>query len=129
MIASGAVLIDRNAARPPCFQVGIGSDSNAWLPVNHNLTPRQLEQELSDSGWTFFFMAGPIRTTTFGFNRDRMSSTALKRVIEGAKQQRCNCVQIDRVEMRSFLTIPYLSLSAYPRHIQKGIRLAALLTS
>ena len=36
------------------------------------------------------------------------------------REDRCNSLQIQAVEMHSFLGIPYVSVSAHSRHIQKG---------
>jgi len=124
MITSGVLLIERDALRPRCFDVEAGSHPNGWIPIRQPLTPQQLEKELSATGWTFFFMAGPIRATAFGFNREKTVYTALNRGIKAVKQLRCNCLQIESVEMHSFLGIPYVSVSVRPRHIQKGVLFA-----
>jgi hypothetical protein len=47
--------------------------------------------------------------------------SALQRVIAGARLQHCNCIEIDEVSAHSFLGIPYVSVSAHTRHIQKGM--------
>jgi hypothetical protein len=113
--------MEPHALRPQCFQAEADSRLNSWILVKHGLTSQQLEKELSATGWTFFFMAGLIRMTAFGFNRDRALHAVLKRVIEAVKQQRCNCLQVESVNMHSVLGIPYVTLSARPRHLQKGI--------
>ena len=69
-------------------------------------------------------MAGPIRATAFGFNRDKMVYVALNRCIRAVRQQRCNCLHIESVEMHSFLGFPYLRLSVRTRHILKGMLFA-----
>lgn len=124
MITSGDLLIERDALRPQCFEVEADLHPDRWMFLKHTLTPQQLEKELSATGWTFFFMAGPILTRAFGFNRDKTICAALKRGIKAVKRQRCNCLQIEGVEMHSFLGIPYVSLSVRPRHIQKGVLFA-----
>jgi hypothetical protein len=48
------------------------------------------------------FMAGPIRVTAFGFDREKAVYAALKRGIQAVRQQRCKCLQIESVKMRSF---------------------------
>ena len=121
MIKSGTILIEKQALRPEFFRIEDAWSANAWTSVSHNLTPRELEKELSIAGWTFFYMAGAIRTTAFGFDRVRMMGAALKRLITNVKLQKCNCLQIDKVAMHSFLGLPYMSISAHPRHIQKGM--------
>lgn len=88
------------------------------MSVKQTLTPpQQLEKELSATGWTFFFMAGPIRVTAFGFDREKTVYAALKRGIKTARQWRCNCLQIESVRVHFFLGIPYVSLSLRLRHI------------
>jgi hypothetical protein len=60
MIMSGGLLMERDALRPRCFEVETGSHPNGWIFLKQTQPPRQLENELSATGWTFFFMAGPI---------------------------------------------------------------------
>jgi len=120
MITPGVLLIQRGALRPPCFEVEADSHPNAWIFIKQTLTPRQLENELSATGWTFFFMAGPIRTTAFGTDREKTVYAALNRGITAVTRLSCNCLQIESVEVLSFLGIPYVRLSVRPRHIQKG---------
>jgi hypothetical protein len=64
-------------------------------------------------------MAGSIRANAFGFERQKMVNAALKRVIASVQLQRCNCLEIDDVATHSFLGIPYITVSAHARHIQK----------
>jgi hypothetical protein len=120
MIKSGDLLVEQSELRPRCFEVQANSHPNAWRFIQHNLTPQDLEKELSATGWTFFFMAGAIRKTTFGFDREKAASVALERAIKGVKELRCNCLQIESVQAHSFLGIPWVCVSAYARHVQKG---------
>jgi hypothetical protein len=121
MIASGTILIDKNALRPQCFQLRDHAHLDSWMSVSHNLNPQELEKELSTTGWTFFYMASAIRATAFGFDRAKTLHSALKRAIANAKLQRCNCLEIDSVATHSFLGIPYTSVAAHLRHVQKGM--------
>ncbi|MFN0167320.1 MAG: hypothetical protein ACKV22_12895 [Bryobacteraceae bacterium] len=120
MITPGTILIDKEAPRPQCFHLQHDPFPGAWISVKHNLSPRDLEQELSTTGWTFLYMANAIRATAFGFDRERMINAALKRVIANVREQRCNCLEIDDVATHSFLGVPYVNVSAHARHIQKG---------
>src|SRR5690242_1983120 len=121
MIARGTILIETSAPRPPCFQLETDASRRGWMPVTHQLTSRELEKELASGGWTFFYLANAIRAMAAGFNHERMMESALQRVIALARLQHCNCIQIDDVTPHSFLGIPYVSVSAHPRHIQKGM--------
>ena len=66
-------------------------------------------------------MAGEIKTTVFGFDRQKALRAALKRLIAEVKSQHCNSIEITRVVDKSFLSVPYVSVSAHPRHLQKGM--------
>ncbi len=126
MIAPKSILIEKDAPHPRCFQLQDDSLPDAWMSVTHNLTPHELEKELSSTGWTFFYMASGIRRTAFGFDRAKMVEAALKRVIANVRQLRCNCLEIDAVATHSFLGMPYVSVSAHPRHIQKNMLFSGL---
>ena len=121
MLTPGNLFIERDAARPKCFHVQDDPDRTGWLAVKHNLDPQQLDSELAKLGWTFFFMANVIRTWALNFNPDRGTSAALRGVLASARAEGCNCIQIETVERRSFCGIPYVRVSAHPRHIQKGL--------
>jgi hypothetical protein len=121
MITPGTILMERDTLHPPCFQLGDDTYAKGWISVKHDITPYEREKELASAGWTFFYMASPIRTTSFGFDRAKMMSAALKRLIKNVTLQKCNCLEIDDVETHSLLGIPYVSVSAHPRHIQKGL--------
>ena len=124
MIESGDFLIDPNAPRPRCFEIETNSHPYAWTLFKQILPPAQLEEELAAGGWTFFFMAGRIRTRAFGFDREKAIYAALQRGIRATRAQGCNCLQVEGVEMHSFLGIPYVSMLIRPRHIQKGVLFA-----
>jgi hypothetical protein len=108
-------------SHPECFIVEANPYSNGWMSVTHELTSRDLEQELATTGWTFFYIANEVRSMAFGFNRSKMIQAALGRLIAKVKLQKCNCLQIDSVATQSFLGMRYVSLAAHPRHIQRGI--------
>jgi hypothetical protein len=124
MLMSGTILLEKGALCPQCFQIEDGSHPYDWMSVKHNLTPRALEEELAAKGWTFFYLAGAIKKTAFGFDRPKMINTALKRVIADVRLQKCNSLEIEEVETQSILGIPYVNVSAHPRHIQKGMVLS-----
>lgn len=121
MITSGTILMEKDALCPPFFHLTDDSSPNAWMSVTHDFTPRAFSEELSAAGWTFFYIASAMRATAFGFNRAKMIRAALKRIITNVRERKCNSLEIDGVAMHSFLGMPYVSVSAHPRHIQKGL--------
>ena len=63
-------------------------------------------------------MAGQIKTNGFGFDKQKRLLTAVKRAIQSAQSQKSNCLEIDGVATKSFLGVPYTSVSSHSRHIQ-----------
>ena len=118
-IAPGAILIKIGTPLPEPLKLESGSSATRWASIANNLNGRQLAEKLATAGWTFFYMAGLIRTAAFGFRRQNMVNAALKRSIASAELQGCNCLVIDDVAMHSFVGMPYVSVSAHSRHIQE----------
>ena len=120
-LGAGARLVAPGTLLPPEWQVEGDSAASRWSRLVNTADNKQLESELASAGWTFFFMATTITTTAFGFSRPRMLDAALARLMAAVTLQKCNCVEIDDISVRSFLGIPYVRISAHPRHIQKGM--------
>ena len=119
-ISPGSILVERNTFLPEPLGLESGLTESGWVRFTNNPDRHQVETKLATSGWTFFLMAGTIHTSAFGFGRPRMIQAALKRLIAIVMLQKCNCLEIDAIRMRSFLGLPYISLSAHSRHIQNG---------
>jgi hypothetical protein len=66
-------------------------------------------------------MAGEIRSAVFGFDKQKTMRTALSRLIANVKSQNCNGIEITQVADKTFLGVPYVSVSAHARHLQKGL--------
>jgi hypothetical protein len=121
LIASGSILIENGTPLPRFFRAETDSYPNAWIAIDSSLSFHEREDELAATGWTFLYMASTVRVTAFGFDRQKMVHRALKRLIAGARLQKCNCLEIDEVAMHSFLGMPYVSVSAHSRNIQRGL--------
>ena len=121
MIIPGTILMAQDALRPQWLRLDDESHPSGWRTVTHDLNPRDFERELASGGWAFFYMAGPVRTTKFGFDRAKMMNAALKRLIKDARLQKCNSLEIDDVETHSYLGVPYVTVSGHPRNIQRGL--------
>src|SRR5262245_27318547 len=119
-LGAGARLVAPGTLLPPEWQVEGDSADRRRSPLVPTADNTELEK-LASAGWTFFFMATTITTTAFGFSRPRMLDAALARLMAAVTLQKCNCVEIDDISVRSFLGIPYVRISAHPRHIQKGM--------
>jgi hypothetical protein len=118
-ITAGSILVEEGAHLPHTFLFQSEPQSNGWAAVKDSRFA--FEKTIRETGWTFFFMAGEISATVFGFDRQKALGTALKRLITDVKSQHCNSIEITRVMDKSFLKMPYVSVSAHPRHLQRGM--------
>jgi hypothetical protein len=118
-ITAGSILVEDGTPLPKSLLLRSESDSNGWIAVKDS--PGKFDRTVQEEGWTFFFMAGDIRTSVFGFDRQRALRTALKRLITNVKSLHCNSIEITRVVGKSFLSVPYVSVSAHARHLQKSM--------
>ncbi|MBZ5619912.1 MAG: hypothetical protein LAQ69_14505 [Acidobacteriia bacterium] len=118
-IKAGSILVEEGIHLPKFFLLQSESNLIGWAALKDTLST--FEKTIQEAGWTFFFMAGEIKATVFGFNKQNALRAALKRLITDAKSQHCNSIEITQVEDRSFLRVPYVSVSAHPRHLQKGM--------
>ena len=118
-IKTGTILIENDASMPNSLRLEGNSYSGGWRSVS-NLDLNQLDVAIHKAGWTFFFMAGEIKITAFGFDKERAVRRAVKRVITNVESHNCNCVEITGVSEKSFLGMPYVNVSAHSRHIQES---------
>ncbi len=124
LIGSGAIRVKAGTLLPWPLTLE-GGAANCWPSIANVLTSRQLTEQLAAAVWTFFCMAGSIRTAAFGFQQQKMVNAALRRNITSAGLQRCNFLVIDDVAIHSFLGMRHVSVSARARHLQEGMIFAA----
>lgn len=118
-IAAGSILVDGGARLPRSLTLPGAPDSNGWTALNGARSA--FETEVRETGWTFFFLAGEIKATVFGFDKQRALRDAVKRLIADAKSHGCNGLEITQVTEKTFLKLPYVRVSAHARHLQKGL--------
>jgi len=117
-IAAGDILVQRGIKLPASVLVETQPDSSGWTTIKDNHST--FEKAVEEAGWTLFFMAGEIKATVFGFDRQKALSLALKRLIVNVESQHCNSLEITRIISKSFLSLPYVTVSAHLRHLQKS---------
>jgi len=115
-IVDGTFLIDEKTLLPEPSSNDSVSIGNGWARISYNLT---FEKKLAAAGWTFFYMAGATRMNVIGFDRPRMIQTAVNRLLAAVTRQKCNCVEVDHVRIRSFCGMPFVTVLAHSRHIQQ----------
>jgi hypothetical protein len=115
----GTLLIEDGTPRPELLVVSTEPYSARWSYIA-KFTSAQLGREIESAGWTFFYMAGEIRTRGFGFNDQSRTNRAVAHVMDAVKLQNCNCLEITEMRRLSFLGLSYTSLVAHARHIQRS---------
>jgi hypothetical protein len=116
IIKTGTILIEDGTLLPAALLLQSTAYSTGWTSVTN--VRAEFEREINQAGWTFFFMAGKIQSTVFGFDKQKAAHTAVKRLITSVEFQKCNCLEITEVTTNSFLGMPYTCVSAHSRHIQ-----------
>ena len=125
MTEAGTVFIQTTAARPDFFLASPEASPLSWTAIERNSTAREEEARLASTGWTFFFLAQPMKTRVYGFDAAKRLATALDRLVAIVREKGCNGMQIDAVETGSWFGIPSVTVSGHPRHIQKGMAFVA----
>jgi hypothetical protein len=119
-IRTGTMLIADGTNTPELLVIDTESYSVGWSSIMGS-TSAQLGKNIENAGWTFFYMAGEIRTSGFGFSDQSRTARAVAHVIRAVRRENCNCLEITQVITgRSLLGLPYISLIAHARHIQKS---------
>jgi len=118
-IRVGTMLIEDGTHMPATLVVDTEHYSAGWSSIMGS-TSVQLGKEIENAGWTFFYMAGEIRTSGFGFSDQSRTARAMTHVIHSVRREHCNCLEITQMKRRSFLGLSYTSLVAHARHIQKS---------
>src|ERR1700691_1179691 len=116
---AGSILIEPGADLPRSIGLRSEPDSSGWATLYGARSA--FEKEVQEAGWTFFFMAGEIKTTVIGFDTQKTFHAALRRLIAKVKSHNCNGIEITQIVTKTFLKVPYVSVSAHARHLQKKL--------
>lgn len=115
---AGMMFIEDGTLTPESLVIDTERYSAGWSSIK--CTGAELGKQIEKAGWTFFYMAGEIHTSGFGFNDQSRTDRAVAHVIDAVQREGCNCVEITQMRQRSFLGLRYTSLVAHARHIQRG---------
>jgi hypothetical protein len=124
-INTGTILIKDGTFLPDALRFESEPCATGWRLVK-NLDGYGLDRKIHEAGWTFFWLAGELGATVFGFDRQKTVRRAVKRILANLKLGEFNSLEITRVASKRFLGLPYASVSAQSRHIQENaVRLRA----
>ena len=121
-IDAGTILIKEGTLLPERFQLESEPYSKGWRLVKNLLGPG-MDRQLFETGWSLFDIADEVRATAVGSDLEKTTRRAVKKVIAHMKSDKFNCVEIVQVAEKRFLGLPYVAVSAHPRHIQESMSL------
>lgn len=116
----GTILIEEGTPMPPALNIGTAPCVLGWSAVT-NLTRSELGGQLQGAGWTFFYMAGEVKTTGFGFDEQTRIHRAIAKTVKAVQREAYNCVEITQITKKSFWGVPRIEVRAHGRHIQRGL--------
>jgi hypothetical protein len=119
-IKTGTILIKEGALLPESLRFESERHLKGWRLVK-DFDSRGLDRKIREAGWTFFFMAGGANATAVGSDLEKTTRRAVKKVLASMKSDRLNCLEIGQVVVKRFLGLPYVAVSAHPRHIQESM--------
>jgi hypothetical protein len=124
-INTGTILIKDGTFLPNALHFESEPCATGWRLVK-NLDGYGLGRKIHEAGWTFFWLAGGLGATVFGFDGRKTVRRAVKRILANLKLGEFNSLEITRVASKRFLGLPYVCVSAQSRHIQENaVRLRA----
>jgi len=104
---------------PDALQYESEPCATGWRLVK-NVDGHGLGRKIHEAGWTFFYLAGELRATVFGFDGQKNVPRAVKRILTNLRSEKFNGLEITKVEAKRFLGLPYASVCAHSRHIQEN---------
>jgi hypothetical protein len=118
-INAGTILIKDGTFLPDALQFESEPCATGWRLVK-NFDGYGLGRKIHEAGWTFFWQAGELGATVFGFDGQKTVRRAVKRILANLNLEEFNSLEITRVVSKRFLGLPYASVSAHSRHIQEN---------
>jgi hypothetical protein len=79
-----------------------------------------LDRKIHAAGMNFFFMAAEVKVMFFGALGAEKILNALKRILGKVKQQNFNGLEVTGIVAKRFLGLPYATVSAHSRHVQRS---------
>ncbi len=119
-IGSGTILIKDGTPLPEALRLDGESFVTGWTQVS-DLDGHGLDRRIRESGWTFFYLAGEIKTTIFGFDAKKTVPKAVKRILAKLTPEKFNSLEITQIVSKHFLGVPCTQVYAHPRHVQKSM--------
>lgn len=125
-IGLGTILIKDDALLPKGLRVESEPYVRGWKVVT-DLDGNRLDRAVETTGWSYFCLAGEVKTTVFGIDSQSMIRRAIERILARGKSDGFNSMEITQVASvgsERFPLVRYVTLSARWRHIQESLSLS-----
>jgi hypothetical protein len=125
-IGTGTVLVKNDALLPKGFQFESDSYTAGWKMIS-DTDGYGLNRAIQKAGWTYFCLAGEVKTTVFGIDNQNMLRRAIERMLARGKSDGFNSLEITRVTSvgsERFPLVRYVTVSAKWRHVQESMFLS-----
>jgi hypothetical protein len=122
-IEAGNILIKEGTLLPEAVRFESEPCVPGWRLVK-GFDGYGLDREIRQTGWTFFCLAGEIKATVFGIDKQKMVRRAIERILAGPKSEQFNSLGITRVAFvgsERFPLVRYVTVFARARHIQESL--------
>lgn len=119
---TGTILIRESASLPTDLAFTSESCVPGWKIVTDS-DVCALDGEIRKAGWAFRRIAADIGESVFGLDEQKMLRRAIGRILESAKLERFNSLEIAEVGWIDSVRFPGIrcaTVSAHPRHIQQS---------
>lgn len=122
-LQNGAMMVREGFVMPNLAGIESRSYSKTWRTMTgmNNFTA---EKSLRQADLHLFFLAGELRVLQPGWGLGAIRR-GIKRLLAMGRKSDTNCMEITQINPRRFLGLPYVAISAYRFHIQKGSMLFA----
>lgn len=116
---AGTILVKEGTLLPETVRFESEPYSKGWRLVK-DLRGSEMDRQLFEAGWNLFYLAEELQASAVGSDLGKTTRRAVRKVIAIMKSDKLNCVEITQVAARRFLGLPYVTVSAHPRHIQES---------
>jgi hypothetical protein len=118
----GTVLIKEGARLPEGMQLESEACVPGWRFVK-NLDGYGFDRAIRKLGWNFFCLAQDMKVSAIGSRASSRVNRGIRRFATRVSAEGFNALEITKVSAKSFLGVPYVSMSARSRHVQQSMLL------
>jgi hypothetical protein len=123
-IQTGTIMVQQSANLP-----SLGIESEPYCETWHSLGASEssgLNRTIRDAGWKLFYMADELKTVVPAWGGQKTLRRGVTRLLARTRLQHFNCLELTHILRKRFLGIPYVSIVAHSRHIQRGSQIQSV---